>query len=363
MKNDRRAQVKELSDRLSMAFQAAGALPVETDSLLPAEVLLDLYGEDIRARAFVTQDPSRGEQMLRPDFTVPIVQRHMAEGAEPARYTYAGTVWRKQLDPEQPTETAQVGYELFDRAAPASADAEVFALFSELLAPHDLTVTIGDMGILRAVVEGLVTSDVRRRALLRHLWRPARFRALLDRFAGLTPPPAHQVDLLVQVAVKGVEVVLDEAGPLTGLRSADEIKARIERLAEDKSAPPLSTEDHQVVLDILDMKGPAGDVLDRLSQLADRIERLRAPVEAMRTRHAALRDSGIDPDGLSFEVSFGRTTMEYYDGFVFGFADTQRRPVANGGRYDALTTALGQGRSIAAVGGVIRPEALLEAGA
>ncbi|MDC3265334.1 hypothetical protein OAU61_04555, partial [Planktomarina temperata] len=43
------------------------------DILQPADVLLDLYGEDIRARAYVTSDPLRGEQMLRPDFTVPVV--------------------------------------------------------------------------------------------------------------------------------------------------------------------------------------------------------------------------------------------------------------------------------------------------
>ena len=60
--------------------------------------------------------------------------------------------------------------------------------------------------------------------------------------------------------------------------------------------------------------------------------------------------------------------MEYYDGFVFGFYAEARPdlpPVATGGRYDALTRVLGQGRSIPAVGGVIRPAqvlALREAG-
>lgn len=62
--------------------------------LQSAELLLDLYGEDIRARAYVTSDALRGEQMLRPDFTVPVVQMHMAHGADPARYTYAGEVFR-----------------------------------------------------------------------------------------------------------------------------------------------------------------------------------------------------------------------------------------------------------------------------
>jgi len=118
MKNDRRARIAEEAERLSKEFTAAGALPVETDSLLPANVLLDLYGEDIRARAFVTHDPVLGEQMLRPDFTVPIVQRHMAEGAEPARYTYNGTVWRKQIG-KRAAEYTQVGYEVFDRSDPS----------------------------------------------------------------------------------------------------------------------------------------------------------------------------------------------------------------------------------------------------
>ena len=92
--------------RLRARFEAAGAMPVEADVLQPAATLLDLYGEDIRARAYVTADPLRGEQMLRPDFTVPVVQMHMANGAEPARYTYAGEVFRKQEDDPRPARTS-----------------------------------------------------------------------------------------------------------------------------------------------------------------------------------------------------------------------------------------------------------------
>ena len=68
-------------------------------------------------------------------------------------------------------------------------------------------------------------------------------------------------------------------------------------------------------------------------------------------------------DKLDFEASYGRTSMEYYDGFVFGFYSEARPdlpPVASGGRYDALTQRLGQGKSIPAVGGVIRPDILLQ---
>ena len=139
--------------RLHGWFADKGAVPVECDVLLPAETLLDLYGEDIRGRAYVTQDPARGEMMLRPDFTVPVVEMHMAGGAEPARYTYAGDVFRRQeADPSRASEYPQVGFELFDRADPAAADAEVFALFRDVLGPFDLAAVTGDIGILTAAV-------------------------------------------------------------------------------------------------------------------------------------------------------------------------------------------------------------------
>ena len=54
--------------------------------------------------------------------------------------------------------------------------------------------------------------------------------------------------------------------------------------------------------------------------------------------------------------------MEYYDGFTFSFmaGDGAWPPIASGGRNDALTSVLGKGRRIPAVGGIIRPGLLAE---
>ena len=132
------SQLRAETARLLGVFEATGAVRVEADILQPADVLLDLYGEDIRARAYVTSDPLRGEQMLRPDFTVPVVQRHMAVSAEPARYTYAGPVFRYQDSATgRAAQSEQVGYEVFDRSAPEAIEAEVFGLFHRILAPLD----------------------------------------------------------------------------------------------------------------------------------------------------------------------------------------------------------------------------------
>ena len=119
---------------LAAIFEATGAEVVEMDFLQISNLLLDLYGEDIRGRAFITNDPVYGEMMLRPDFTIPIVEQHMANNVSPARYTYCGKVFRRQEEfPDRPREFMQVGYEIFDGANPAKADAEVFSLVNDAL--------------------------------------------------------------------------------------------------------------------------------------------------------------------------------------------------------------------------------------
>ena len=348
--------IRAEADALYAAIAATGAVPVEADLLLPAETLLDLYGEDIRARAYVTHDPVRGEMMLRPDFTVPVVQAHMAHGAEPARYCYMGEVFRQQYHagPRQ-SEYVQVGYEVFDGSDPLAADAEVFALFASILQPLGLRAATGDTGILRAAVMGLSTSTRRKAALMRHLWRPNRFRALLDRFGGRTAQNAARQSLL-QMLDRGEDPF---AGlTQTGLRSNTDVTERIKALQEDAATPPINEAEMQLLESILAVSEKCPAALDQLTTLAQQMPALLPAVDRLRDRLDALSAKGIDVQALDFEARYGRTTMEYYDGFVFGFYADHNRDlpaVASGGRYDALTAVLGQGRSIPAVGGVIRP--------
>ena len=97
------------------------------------------------------------------------------------------------------------------------------------------------------------------------------------------------------------------------------------------------------------------DLSGDLPALGPAVDRLAARLEALDAR-------GVDVDSLPFETSHGRTTMEYYDGFVFAVHAEGRSdlpPVATGGRYDALTRQLGRGDEIPAVGGVLRPDLML----
>ncbi|WP_417702049.1 ATP phosphoribosyltransferase regulatory subunit [Pseudophaeobacter sp.] len=352
-----RSSTLALAARLRMTFEAAGAQVVDPPLLQPAGTLLDLYGEDIRARAYVTSDAVRGEQMLRPDFTLPVVQMHMREGAEPARYTYSGEVFRRQeQDPDRASEYLQVGYEVFERDDPAGADAEVFALIALQLRGLPLRAATGDIGILMAAVQGLDTTEVRKAALMRHIWRPRRFRALLDRYAGRSPVPEARLKLLSS------EGVLTGSAPVLGKRSEAEVDARIDLLRADAAAPPLAENELLALEALMAVRETVPFALEQMRDIAVDLPAITPALDRLDTRVAALKARGIDIDGLDFEASYGRTSMEYYDGFVFGFYAAARPdlpPIASGGRYDALTRQLGQDGDIPAVGGVLRPDLML----
>lgn len=345
--------------RLRDHFAAQGAVVVKADVLQPADLLLDLYGEDIRARAYLTADPLRGEMVLRPDFTVPVVQMHMETYADPARYTYAGKVFRKQeTDETRANEYVQVGYEVFDGQNPAAADAEVFAVIAAGLAGLPLRAATGDIGVLMAAVRGLRTTDDRKAALLRHIWRPVRFRALLRRYGSGEVPP-------LRAALLAADDPFANAGPDIGLRSRAEVAARIAALRADAAAAPLSSDETALIDAILGLRATSTDALSVLRDIAVDMPSIGSAVRRMEARLNAMAARGIDVDTLDFEGSYGRTSLEYYDGFVFGFYASERPelpPIATGGRYDALTARLGQGRAVPAVGGVIRPDLALEVG-
>ncbi|PWJ21956.1 ATP phosphoribosyltransferase regulatory subunit [Jannaschia seohaensis] len=351
-------------EALFEGLRAAGATPVSAPILLEAGPLLDLYGEDIRARAFQTQDPALGEMMLRPDFTVPVVRAHLESGATPARYCYLGEVFRRQEDdPSRAREYLQVGYEIFDGSDPAAADADVFARIGEALAPWSPVPATGDLGLLIAAVEGLATTPRRRAALRRHIWRPTRFRRLTDRFTGRVAPDPDRAALLARLEHETPEAIAAAAGPEAGLRSLDEVAARLTALAEDARTPPIPAAEADVLDRLLTLEGTMTGALGPLRDLATDLPALRPAIDRLEARAEAMARRGLAVDTLPFAPARGRSTLEYYDGFTFTFTTPDRPgepPLATGGRYDALTAALGGQGAIPAVGGVIRPGLLGE---
>ena len=374
---DRLADLSAELDRLRALFAAAGAEDVEPAALQPAELLLNLYGEDLRARAFLTEDPVQGDLILRPEFTAPVALLHRSRAAtSPARYAYSGAVWRRQAPGStRPTEFLQAGVEAIGEPDAVNADAEIFALIAEALAEcGPLQVMTGDLSIALAAIAGLPASARRKSLLRRHLWRPARFRALLETFGPGAGAPTETRAALLEAARQGGPALaahIAAAAPEAGLRAPSEIAARARALAEEAAAPPLDPARIGFVEALLDISGPAPAALARMRSLADAApqeaaEALAPALERMARRLDALDARGVQVETLPFDASFGRA-LEYYDGFTFEFRRPDMPhlpPLGGGGRYDALTARLGlgpEGAGLPAIGGAVRPEAMLAA--
>jgi hypothetical protein len=176
-------------------------------------------------------------------------------------------------------------------------------------------------------------------------------------FSGKTPAPKTRSALLKK------KDPLAKSGPVIGLRSVPEIKARIAALREDAATAPISGGEVELIDAVLAVRETSPFALEQLRDIAVDLPAIGAAVGRMQERLDALDARGIPIGQLEFDASYGRTLMEYYDGFVFGFYAATRPDlpaVSSGGRYDALTRQLGQGAEIPAVGGVMRPGLILE---
>ncbi len=364
----------DLNDALALLAGLFGGARYESLSppyLFRADTLIDVYGEELRPRAFIFPDLGRGNELvLRPDFTVPVAQAHADRGWDQnAAYSYQGPVFRSQPQGQQrPVEYTQAGIERFGDADAAAADAAVFVLLHRALAALGIgrpQATIGDLSIPFALLDALDMPARRRAALRRHFWRPARFQALLTRAqTPAHPSPGRKALLATAGDDNAIGDLMENAGEPLGLRDAADIAARTAALIAEAEEPPMPAADAALIADLLSVKGPANQVAARLTGLSEAAEiDLSDAIGRYERRLAAIEAEGIPLDDLTFDATFGRN-LEYYDGFVFEMrrsGDGDHPPLSGGGRYDALTVRLGADEPVPAVGGMIRPEAVLEA--
>src|SRR4029077_5842837 len=123
---------------LVASYMRAGYAQTEPPVLQPAEPFLDLSGEDIRRRMFLTADPQGRELCLRPDLTIPVSRDYLASSAagKPAGFCSLGPVFCHRA--RESSEFGQAGIESFGRPDVAAADAEMLALGLEATAHYGL---------------------------------------------------------------------------------------------------------------------------------------------------------------------------------------------------------------------------------
>lgn len=333
-------------------FEAAGFARVELGVLQPAEPFLDVMGEELRQRMFLTLDGEGREMCLRPDFTIPVALAHIAGGdpARPAAYAYSGPVFRHGANGG---EVSQAGVESFGRDDKLAAETDVLSLAVEACAALGLArpaIRLGDRAIVDAVVASLDAPAPLRRRVKREI-------AAGGSLDGLSMPPrgAQPVHpgLLAALEAAGpeaarsvIEDVLSLAGvAAVGGRTPGEIAERFIERAATRSAV-ISAEQRRQLKAVLGVDDAAPAALARLYEVAGR----RPEVEAYERRLEAFAKAGLGVEAMRYSSRIGQA-MDYYDGLVFELAREPGGPaLGGGGRYDRLIGALGRGAPAPGVG-------------
>ena len=371
---------------LMSVFIEAGCEAVAPAIIQPADVFLDVVGEDLRARTYVFTDPEGQELCLRPDLTVPACRLYLARHPEAdaaQRYCYNGSVFRFQplgAGAERPNEFRQAGFELIGDLDAEQAETDALALVVKALSAagrFDFQMRMGDLGLFRALLADLEMPERGRQRLRAQFWRPDAFRAALAGLTSTTPgslaglPPAL-VAVLDSVDPSGAEQAgaeqkvadhLQGTGiDLIGARSVAEITAGLLAAIEDAKAEPIPPGTARRIESYLTIQGPAPEAARSLARvIGDAGPRSAEAVTAFERRLKLMAAAGIDTAALSFSAEFGRN-LEYYTGFVFDVISPLlggKTPIAGGGRYDKLLRAAGAPRDVPAVGSAIHTERLL----
>jgi len=342
-------------------FDERGVVLAEVAVLQPADPFLDMAGEDLRRRIFLTESETGEALCLRPEFTIPVCRDHIAaQAGTPRRYGYLGQVFRQRR--EGGAEFLQAGIEDLGEADTAQADArsvaDAHALLSRVLPRVPLAVTLGDQRVFEAVLAALGLPRGWQKRLARAFGNGAQLGAALDDLANPAPrgPGNGAVAALIaggdRDGLAGHVAELMEAAGLSASagRTPQEIAQRLIEKAELKSVR-LSQEAFDALKRFLAIRAPLEDAPAALAAFAAGAGvSLGAALDLFSTRVQAIAAHGLPQGAILYDAGFGRP-LDYYTGLVFEIrAEDGSQPLAGGGRYDRLLTMLGAKKPIPGVG-------------
>jgi histidyl-tRNA synthetase len=304
--------------------------------------------------------------------------------ALPWRVSHAGPVFRHETPtPDRLREFQQVGVERLGDGG-ALADAEVIWLADWSLAEaglHGTSIRLGHVGLILEMLRRSGLPEALGSALIERLSEAAAegqgvhaLETALDQLSGWLR--SGEVDVGIEIPEPmehagsgggGVDRLFRTLVPVvTGRRTGAEIVHRLRRKWDlgHRLLGALERVRRQVH-ELTDLKGPPGDVLDRLGPEGEAL----APdsVAALRALTRALEGFGVDPARVTLDLGFSRG-IGFYSQVVFEVTaatpDGRTVEVGGGGRYDGLARVLGSDRDDRGVGfafGLERLAAALEA--
>jgi histidyl-tRNA synthetase len=363
------ARLAEVEALVLDRFARAGYDRLRTPVLEPIELHERKSGAGIVSKLFELNGHASGRVCLRPELTAGIVRAYTAAEPPPTlpwRVSHSGPAFRRESSAraDRLREFQQVGVERLGDSG-AFADAEMIWLASWALAEagvRDSTIRLGHVGLTLEILGRSGLPPAAQTALVEMLSEAAAdggdvgsIGRGLDHFSEWLRQAAdtEEVSLPIEGADDaGIDRLFRTLVPvINGRRPGHEIIHRLRR-KWDLGHGWLEAIDRvrDQVRALAELKGPSGEVLDRLTRDFEAL----APdsVGSLRALVRSLVDHGVDLDRLELDLGFGRG-IGFYSQMIFEIlAPTPQGAVevCGGGRYDGLARVLGSARDDRGVG-------------
>jgi histidyl-tRNA synthetase len=352
-------------------FGLRGYHRAETPILEQTELFIRKSGGALASRLYDFSEPGGFDVSLRPEFTSAILRYAADKGATggPIRLMYDGPVFRYAgPDDEEGDKTrqfTQMGAELIGAPAPA-ADGEVIAMALEgleALGIEDARVVVGHVGV---VLDALTAFNLSERAKLFLVNSIAQLKndeldSVMEKASALGFITDVVVDdaqaaadreriasTIEQVMSEGIGVSL---GKNTGVRSPEDIVARLSRKMSQADNPSDFKRALQMLSGLSRVNGPTGDALKAGGDVLSESGVSSALISNLGEVLASAETEGVSNDRILVDFGMARG-IAYYTGMLFDIyiGDNGSETLGGGGRYDGLTRALGYDRDVPSLG-------------
>ena len=345
---------------------------------IPADIVMNFMGEDVRNRLLFTSSPGGDELCLRPDFTLPLAISYINNELQSNKFVYDGYAFRFPSINEKTRycpEFRQIGIENFGDKNKIDAEGDVISQAYEILSSFyddHLEIKISDISMFYQLLDHLNIDTHLFNRFRRLYWRGLSATEIKDSIKKIINTRFDikpRLDLIEEYKNNNLSSIAfiqklagsDDLSVFSGRQPDDIVKRYIDK-SELSNNNAINDTVIEQITEFLSIKGN----ISKITQLLDNFQKkyhidFAEGIENLENRIKILRKNQIPTDMIEFNATLSRK-VEYYTGLVFEVRmrnKNKNEPIAIGGRYDKIFEQLGSKDPIPAVGCSIYIDRLL----
>ena len=345
---------------------------------IPADIVMNFMGEDVRNRLLFTSSPGGDELCLRPDFTLPLAISYINNEVQANKFVYDGYAFRFPSINEKTRycpEFRQIGIENFGDKNKIDVEGDVISQVCEILSSFyddQLEIKISDIFMFYQLLNHLKIDTYLFNRVRRLYWRGLSATKIKDSIKKImntrfdAKPRLDLIDEYKNNNLSSIALIQkltgsDDLSIFSGRRPDDIVKNYIDK-SELINGTMINDTAIEQITEFLSIKGD----ISRVVKLLDNFQKkyhidFAEGIENLENRVKILKKNQIAKDIIEFNATLSRK-VEYYTGLIFEIRtknENKNEPIAIGGRYDKIFEELGSKKPIPAVGCSIYVDRLL----